>query len=62
METNRNHALLISVPEAAKTLGISTRTLFDLTKRGEVPCVRIGRRVLYLPMALDVWVKNGGTR
>jgi len=39
--------LLLSAHEAAKALCISPRTLARLTAAGTIPCVRIGRRVLY---------------
>jgi len=38
---------LVPVRDAAKRLGISERTLWTLTDAGEIPVVRIGRRVLY---------------
>jgi len=41
--------ILYTVPEAAKLLRISKRTLWKLTKNGLIPCVRIGRRVYYKP-------------
>jgi excisionase family DNA binding protein len=43
---------LLSRPETAELLGVSERTLFALTKRGDVPAVRIGGRVLYDPRDL----------
>ena len=47
--------------EAAKALGISTRTLWGLTApRGSIPCVRIGqgkrRAVLYPTAELQAWL------
>jgi excisionase family DNA binding protein len=39
--------LLLSVPETAKAMGISERSLFSLAASGEIRCIRIGRRVLY---------------
>jgi excisionase family DNA binding protein len=33
--------------EAAKALAISTRLLWSLTNAGQIPCVRLGRRILY---------------
>ncbi len=39
--------LLLKTRDAAETLQIAERTLFDLTKRGLIPVVRIGRSVRY---------------
>ncbi len=49
---------------AARLLGISARTLFTLTKSGEVPHVRLNGVVLYPLAALREWLANrttGGT-
>jgi excisionase family DNA binding protein len=48
--------LLVDAREAARLLSVSARTLWRLTKDGEVPSVRIGRRVLFAPDALRAWV------
>ena len=48
--------LLIDVRAAAKQLSISARSLWTLTRDGKIPCVRLGRRVLYSPKALEAWV------
>lgn len=46
-----NHAdtptLLLRSRDAAKSLSISDRTLYSLTRRGELRAVRIGRAVAY---------------
>jgi len=46
--------------EAAKALGISPRLLWQLTKDGHVPCVRVGsgrRRTVLYPLAdLQAWL------
>lgn len=39
--------LLISPREAAKTLSVCEKTLWTLTKRGQIPAARIGRAVRY---------------
>lgn len=39
--------LLLTAREAAKALNICERTLYSLTKAGELPVVRIGRAVRY---------------
>jgi excisionase family DNA binding protein len=46
--------------EAAKALGISPRLLWQLTKDGHIPCVRVGsgkrRTVLYPVASLEGWL------
>jgi len=42
--------------EAARALGIGTRLLWELTNRGEVPHVRVGRAVLYPVAVLENWL------
>jgi excisionase family DNA binding protein len=46
--------------EAAKALGISPRHLWQLTKDGQIPCVRVGsgkrRTVLYPVADLQTWL------
>lgn len=48
-----NAPLLVDAIEAARLLGISPRTLWDLTKSGDVKAKRIGRRVLYARSVLE---------
>ena len=64
--------LLISANMAAKTLGISPRSLWTLTQAGTIPHVRLGRRVMYsqnslheaageVTIKLDPWLKKHST-
>jgi len=46
----------MSVKEAATYAGIPFKTLEQLARDGEVPCVRIGGRVYYRPERLDAWL------
>lgn len=39
--------VVVDAPHAARLLGIGERLLAKETKAGRIPCVRIGRRVLY---------------
>ncbi len=49
-----NLSALFNEPQAAKFLGgVSTKHLFNLRKRGELPFVRIGRRVMYAKNSLE---------
>ncbi len=50
------NTLLMTSPEAAEALSISQRTLWGLTQRGDIPCVRIGRAVRYDPADLRTWI------
>jgi excisionase family DNA binding protein len=57
--------LALRPKEAAKALGIGTRLLWEMTNRGEIPCVRIGRCVTYPVDLLREWLAGqaeGGTR
>jgi excisionase family DNA binding protein len=44
--------------EAAEALKISERSLWDLTKRGQIPVVRLGRSVRYDPRDLAAWIEQ----
>jgi excisionase family DNA binding protein len=48
--------------EAAKALGVSERSLWEWTHRGDVPHVRIGRTIMYPVDALRAWLnRQAGT-
>jgi excisionase family DNA binding protein len=38
-------------------LAIGERTLWELTRRGVIPCVRIGRAVRCSPLDLEAWIE-----
>jgi len=44
--------------DAAKALGVSERTLWTWTKRGDVPHARIGGRLLYPVAVLERWLSK----
>lgn len=48
--------LLMDAHDTATALSICERKLWELTNKGEIPCVRIGRRILYDPRALTAWI------
>ena len=49
-------ALALRPREAAKALGVSTRTLATWTKQGVIPYVRCGRTLLYPTAELAGWL------
>ena len=48
--------LCVSVEEAADMLGICRTTAYKKTQSGELPTVRVGRRVLVPVRALENWL------
>ena len=45
--------LTLSVEEAAKVLGISRNLCYDRVKTGEIPVIKIGKRLLVPKKALE---------
>ena len=45
--------LTLTVEEVAATLGISRAFAYEAVRRGEIPSIRIGRRVLVPQAALE---------
>lgn len=57
--------LALRPPAAAKALGLSERTLWELTAKKAIPHVRIGKCVLYPVNLLEEWLAGqaeGGQR
>ena len=48
--------LLLSARETAKALSISEKTLWTYTQRGNIPCAKIGARVLYSVESLQRFI------
>ncbi len=48
--------LAVREREAARLLGISPKSVFNLTKAGLLPCVRLGGMKLYSVAALHRWL------
>lgn len=45
--------LTLTIPEAARLLRISPLRAYGLARSGELPCIRLGRRVLVPRVALE---------
>lgn len=52
---------LMKPHEAADYLAVSPRTLWELTHRRGLPCVRIGRSVRYQESDLARWIDRNRT-
>jgi len=55
-DPKRTQRLTLNATEAANVIGVSPRLLWSLTNRGEVPHVRIGRRIVYPIAAIEAWL------
>jgi excisionase family DNA binding protein len=49
----------ISVPEAAKMLGISRNFAYQLVREGKIPSIRLGKRILIPRIALEEMLRQG---
>ena len=52
--------LTMTVEEAAVVLGIPRATAYNAVSRGEIPCIRIGRRILIPKVALERLLDGAG--
>ena len=43
-QSGGNEQLVFTVRQAADALGVSDDLVYELTARGEIPCLRLGRR------------------
>ena len=50
--------LTMSVPEAAKVIGVSAPTMYQLAKSKGFPSIIVGKRVLVSKKGLERWVEE----
>lgn len=50
---------VLLVEEASQFLGIPKSSLYQKISRGEIPCTRHGKRVMFLESDLINWVRKG---
>ncbi len=51
----------LNVVEAASLLGISKNLAYEAVARGEIPCIRVGKRLLIPRAALERLLAQAGT-
>ncbi len=51
---------VLTVPEAGKLLGIGRNSAYEAARNGEIPVVRIGKRLLVPVVALDRLLDEAG--
>ncbi len=55
---DRSERLTLTVTEAAELLGISSDLAYELIGRGELPALRLGRRIVVPRVALEAIVER----
>ena len=53
LPTSDDARLTISVPEAARRLGIGRNNAYEAARRGQIPTIRLGKRVVVPLVALQ---------
>ena len=51
---------VLTVPEAAHILRVNRNTAYEAIRRGQLPAVRLGRRLVVPRAALEPLVADGG--
>jgi len=51
--TQQNEKLAFTVTEAAKLIGLSRNSTYDAVRRGQIPSIRMGKRILIPKIALE---------
>lgn len=59
-QDDRRPPATMSVLEAAKQLGISRNLAYQLVRDGEIPTLRLGRRIIVPRAAFDRWLDSAG--
>ena len=58
IDTDRDEPLVVSVARAARLLGISKAMAYELAHRGELPTLRLGRRLVVPKTGIDKLVAS----
>jgi excisionase family DNA binding protein len=52
---------LLNAQEVSDALKLPLQRVYELTRRGALPAVRVFRQYRYNPEALREWIERGGT-
>ena len=61
-ETSRSERLTYTVEEAAELLGISRNSAYEAVRKGEIPTIRLGRRILIPRSRLEAMLDQADGR
>ena len=58
MALDKIHKTTLTAKEAAEYLGISYWLITQLVRRKQMPCSRVGKRILFRKEALDIYLSK----
>ena len=58
MESDNDVKMVLTVDDVRKTLGLSRGLVYEAVRRGDIPSVRVGRRILIPKAALEKLLSN----
>jgi len=53
---------LLKAREVAKQTGLPLARVYELSRQGTIPCIKLGRSYRYDAAKLRNWLNDGGTR
>jgi excisionase family DNA binding protein len=51
--------ITLTVPEAARLIGISSPKMYELVRAGKLRSVRVGKKILISRKSLEDWIMKG---
>ena len=58
MAVDKIHRTTLTAKEAAEYLGISYWLITKLVRKKQIPCSRVGKRILFRKEALDIYLSK----
>ena len=58
MALDKIHKTTLTAKEAAEYLGISYWLITQLVRKKQIPCSRVGKRILFRKEALDIYLSK----
>ena len=58
---NSDTCQTISARDLAALLGLDRKTVYEGARRGEIPSIRVGRRILFPRAAIETWLSAQGS-
>ena len=60
MNEPSTEVLVYTVPQVARMLGINRNLGYELARQGQIPTIKLGRRLLCPKAAVDRWLGEAG--